>query len=511
MISLIACFSVCSYSSNENQNGNAVNDNIQRDVRNVACNLKEYDGKGGAIVYTHWIEKMESVQDMSRCGDDQKVKYTAGSFVVKDLTWFHELARLVYHLVTLKNRRIERYIYGLAPQIRGMVAATEPTTIQKAEPSKDRNVKDDNTRIRTGNAFATTANPVRREFTSATPKHLDKDCRVVPRVVNPVNARNPTDAHGACFECGGTDHFKAGCPRLNQAQRLRETVQTKMNGSLKKNLKEREWWKASRDKECEGSNNNGLGRKWILTIYANRANRLGHLAMGIVELDLGRISRLEPDKETGGNSHNKLWLIMRDKQSWNNGTMHVKGNLCWEQRRLAKDPNIVTGIEPSNLGFSYEIEIANGQLVEINKVIRGWKLEIEGHVFDIDLIPFGHGSFDLIISMDWLFKHKAEIVFHEKVVRIPLKKSKVLRVIGERPEENVRQLMSPKAKEQKQKEIVVVRNFLKVFPNDLSGLPPTREIEFRIELILKAIPVAKSPYRLTPSEMEELLGQLREL
>ncbi|GJY78687.1 putative reverse transcriptase domain-containing protein [Tanacetum coccineum] len=169
------------------------------------------------------------------------------------------------------------------------------------------------------------------------------------------------------------------------------------------------------------------------------------------------------------------------------------------------------GIEPSNLGFSYEIEIANGQLVEINKVIRGWKLEIEGHVFDIDLIPFGHGSFDIIISMDWLFKHKAEIVFHEKVVRIPLKKSKVLRVIGERPEENVRQLMSPKAKEQKQKEIVVVRNFLKVFSNDLSGLPPTREIEFRIELILKAIPVAKSPYRLTPSEMEELLGQLREL
>ncbi|GKA19758.1 hypothetical protein Tco_0699673 [Tanacetum coccineum] len=75
--------------------------NIQGDVRNVsmkktrgscsykeflACNPKDYDGKGGAIVYTCWIEKMESVQDMSGCGDNQKVKYTAGSFISKVLT-----------------------------------------------------------------------------------------------------------------------------------------------------------------------------------------------------------------------------------------------------------------------------------------------------------------------------------------------------------------------------------------------------------------------------------------
>ncbi|GKA39809.1 hypothetical protein Tco_0732402 [Tanacetum coccineum] len=83
--------------NNRNQNGNAINDNIQGDVRNVivnngrrgfsykdflACHLKEYDRKGGAIVCTCYIEKMESVQDMSRCRDDQKVKYIAGLFVV---------------------------------------------------------------------------------------------------------------------------------------------------------------------------------------------------------------------------------------------------------------------------------------------------------------------------------------------------------------------------------------------------------------------------------------------
>ncbi|GKF50665.1 hypothetical protein Tco_0147132 [Tanacetum coccineum] len=112
-------------------------------------------------------------------------------------------------------------------------------------------------------------------------------------------------------------------------------------------------------------------------------------------------------------------------------------------------------IEPSNLGFTYEIEFASGQLVEISKVIRGCKLEIE--------------------------------------------------------EEKVRHLMSAKAKEQKLKDIAVVQNFSEVFPNDLSGLPPFREIEFQIDLTPGASPVPKSPYRLAPSKMEELLSQLREL
>ncbi|GKC36437.1 putative reverse transcriptase domain-containing protein [Tanacetum coccineum] len=160
---------------------------------------------------------------------------------------FHELARLVPHLV--------------APE------ATEPKTIQKVvqiagtltdealrngsikknpkkrgnegEPSKDRNVRDDNKTTRTGNVFATTANPIRREYTGMAPKyttcnyhhspeipcrscfnynrlgHFAKDCRVAPRNVNPVNARNPVVR--TCYECGSTDHIKSACPRLNQA------------------------------------------------------------------------------------------------------------------------------------------------------------------------------------------------------------------------------------------------------------------------------------------------------
>ncbi|GKD70836.1 putative reverse transcriptase domain-containing protein, partial [Tanacetum coccineum] len=137
--------------------------------------------------------------------------------------------------------------------------------------------------------------------------------------------------------------------------------------------------------------------------------------------------------------------------------------------------------------------------------------EIEGHMFDINLIPFGSGSFDVIMGIDWLSDHKAEIICHKNVVRIPLLDGKVLRVLGEKPKEKMRQLMSVKAIEKKQEEIVAVRDFLEVFPDDLSGLPMVQEIEFQIELTPEATPITKSPYRLTPSELEELSSQLKEL
>nr|GEU49836.1 reverse transcriptase domain-containing protein [Tanacetum cinerariifolium] len=285
------------------QNGNVVNENVQENVRNVlvngnwigcsykeflACNPKEYDGKGGAIVLTRWIEKMKNVQEMSGCSIDQKVKYTAGSFMGKALT-FHELARLVPHLVTPESRKIKRNGSIKKVEKRGHVG----------ESSKDKNGRDDNKRTRIGNAFASTTNPVGRDNTG------------VPRNVNHVNARNPTVR--AYYECGSTDHVRSACSRLNRAQ------------------------------GPEGNRPNQVV-----------ANNGGH----------GRGNQ-------GNQPRGRPFMLRVEK--------------------ARQDPNIVTG-------FRYEIEIASGQLVEIDKVIKSCKLEIKVHVFDIDLIPFGHGSFDVIIA-----------------------------------------------------------------------------------------------------------------
>ncbi|GKG22446.1 hypothetical protein Tco_0387749, partial [Tanacetum coccineum] len=65
--------------------------------------------------------------------------------------------------------------------------------------------------------------------------------------------------------------------------------------------------------------------------------------------------------------------------------------------------------------------------------------------------------------------------------------------------------------ERRIKDVPVVRDFPEVFPEDLLGLPPTRQVEFHIELIPGAAPVARAPYRLAPTEMKELAKQLKEL
>ncbi|GJV03131.1 reverse transcriptase domain-containing protein [Tanacetum coccineum] len=191
-----------------------------------SCNPKEYDGKGGAIVLTHWIKKMENVIDNSGCAENQKVRYATSSLVNKDLTWwntqvqargreaamamswndfkalmveefcpsnemeklesgfwnhkmvganhaaytdrFHELAKLVPHLVTPESSHIKRYIAGLAPEIRGMHRATQPTIIQNAILREWRSLVrledlgKDNKKANTGTGFVATA-PTRNE------------------------------------------------------------------------------------------------------------------------------------------------------------------------------------------------------------------------------------------------------------------------------------------------------------------------------------------------------------
>ncbi|GJY05002.1 putative reverse transcriptase domain-containing protein, partial [Tanacetum coccineum] len=157
------------------------------------------------------------------------------------------------------------------------------------------------------------------------------------------------------------------------------------------------------------------------------------------------------------------------------------------------------------------IEIASWIKVETNKIIRGCRLELEGHTFIIDLIPFGYGSFDVIVGMDWLLKLRAKIVCFEKIIQIPLSNREILEVYRERPEGNLKQLKAIKVSEPKLEDIPVVDEFLGVFPKDLLGLPLSRKVEFRIDLIPGAMPVAKLPYRLAPTEMQELSNQLKEL
>ncbi|GKF02771.1 putative reverse transcriptase domain-containing protein, partial [Tanacetum coccineum] len=157
-------------------------------------------------------------------------------------------------------------------------------------------------------------------------------------------------------------------------------------------------------------------------------------------------------------------------------------------------------IPPITLDTTYDIEMADGNLLGTNTVIQGCILILLNQPFEIDLMPIKLGSFDIIIGMDWLSKYHARVICDEKVVYIPIDdETLIIRV------------MEKKSDEKRLEDIPVVKEFSKVFSENLPGLPPVRQVEFQIDLILGATPVAREPYRLAPSEMQELFDQLQEL
>ncbi|GKF91741.1 reverse transcriptase domain-containing protein, partial [Tanacetum coccineum] len=106
-------------------------------------------------------------------------------------------------------------------------------------------------------------------------------------------------------------------------------------------------------------------------------------------------------------------------------------------------------IAPATLDTSYEVELADGKVVGTNTVLRGCTLALYNHCFKIDLLPTRLGSFDVIVGMDWLSYHQAVIDCYEKIVCIPLPNGEILKVQGERPEEDPGLLACIKADEKK--------------------------------------------------------------
>nr|GEW15181.1 hypothetical protein [Tanacetum cinerariifolium] len=159
-------------------------------------------------------------------------------------------------------------------------------------------------------------------------------------------------------------------------------------------------------------------------------------------------------------------------------------------------------IDPVKIDASYEVELADGRVVSTNTVLNGCTSNLVNHLFKIDLMPIKLGTFDVIIGMDWLVKHDAIIVCGEKVVRIPYG-NKMLIVKSDK--------VVSRLKEKRLEDVPITRDFPKVFPDNLPGLPLPRQVEFQIDLVPGAAPVTHAPYRLAPFEMKKLSVQLQEL
>ncbi|CAL9018388.1 unnamed protein product, partial [Prunus brigantina] len=155
-----------------------------------------------------------------------------------------------------------------------------------------------------------------------------------------------------------------------------------------------------------------------------------------------------------------------------------------------------------------------------------------GDVFlEADLIPLEMVDLDVILGMDWLAKHHASVDCFRKEVAIRSPGRPEVTFCGERrvlPSCLISAMTAIRLLKKgcsgylahvvdtrdngfKLEEIPVVQEFPDVFPEDLPGLPPHREIEFTIELVLGTNPISQAPYRMAPAELRELKTQLQEL
>nr|GEX06424.1 putative reverse transcriptase domain-containing protein [Tanacetum cinerariifolium] len=294
------------------------------------------------------------------------------------------------------------------------------------------------------------------------------------------------------------------------------------------------------------------------TIKSQTYNRVGHLTRNCKIKGLATESNQQPVSvichayeenghynyqclKTNNNAYERVYLL-KDKNAHRDpnivtGTFFLNQHLAIVLFDFKADKSFVSislafmlNIPLITIDTFYNIKMVDGKLVSTNTIIQGCTLTLLNQPFEIDLMIIKLRIFDVIIFMDWLSKHHARIICDEKVVHIPLDGETLIirgdqsknrlnliscikteRYISRGCQVFIAQIMEKKSDEKRLKDIPVVREFPKVFPEDLHGLPPICQVEFQIDLIPGVAPVARAPYRLPPSEMRELSNQLQEL
>ncbi|GJT70373.1 putative reverse transcriptase domain-containing protein [Tanacetum coccineum] len=531
---------------------------------NVTAALEVQGATMANVGLTRWFEKMESVFSISNCPAASQVKFATCTLQDDALTWwnahvktttteaahampwaalkkmmtdkycprgemvaysrrFQQLALMCSRMFPEEIDKVEKYIGGLPDMILGSVKASKSKTMQEviefttelmeekthayAERQAERKRKNDdlsknnqnqqNKRQNTGQAY-TAGNSDRKSYAGSKPLcskcnchheagpcpprcsncnrvgHLARDCRIRPannnNNNNNRNNNNNNQQGNGCFECGAQGHFKRNCPRLR-----------------------------NNDRGNQAGNDRAPAKVYVV----------GNAGAN-------------PDNVVAG-----TFLL-------NNHYAYILFDTGADRSFVSTTFSSQIDITPSTLDHYYDVELADGRIIGLNTILKGCTLNFLNHQFNINLMPVELGSFDAIIGMDWLAKYQAVIVCAEKIVRIPWR-NKTLIIHGDGSTQgNVTRLniisctktqkymekgfpiflahvtakeVEDKSEKKRLEDVPIVQDF----PEDLPGLPPTRQVEFQIDLVPGAAPVARAPYRLAPSEMKELLEQLKEL
>ncbi|GJT36854.1 putative reverse transcriptase domain-containing protein [Tanacetum coccineum] len=484
----------------------------------MKCQPTSFKGTEGVVGLIRWSEKMETVFHISNCPERYQVKYATCTLLDSALTWwnshkrtigtdaayalswrelmrlmtevycprneiqkmetelwnlsvknndiasytqrFQELTMMCTKMVPEEEDRVEKFIGGLPDNIQGNVIAAEPTRLQDA--------------VRIAN------NLMDQKLKSYAVRNAENKRRLDNNYGNNRGQQPPHKRQNT----GGQNVARAYVAGNNEEKKYEGTFPL-----------------------CNKCKLHHVGP---CTARCVKCNKVGHLARNC------RVTNPTTPTQRGQIVNQKVVT-------------------CFECGAQGHYRSECPKIKNQNRGNKARIPDASGRAYALGggDANPGSNTVTGLHsIFEPDANKLG--SFDVIIGMDWLAKNHAVIVCDEKIVRIPYgneilivqgdkgnkeKKSKLSIISCEKVQKYMEkgcQLFlaqitvkedKDKSEEKRLEDVPTVRDF----PEDLPGLPPTRQVEFQIDLVPGAAPVARAPYRLAPSEMEELSTQLQEL
>ncbi|KAJ0921089.1 putative nucleotidyltransferase, Ribonuclease H [Helianthus annuus] len=528
----------------------------------VSCKPRYFTGEKGAVDCMTWLDEMDTVVDISGCVERDLVKFVSQSFkgealawwrslvqasgkaVLYSMTWeefmalikenycpqhevekiesdflslvmknldcqaylttFNTLSRLVPYLVTPEPKRIARFIGGLAPEIKASVKASRPATF--------RSVADI--------SLSLTLDAVRqrslRNADSEKRKREDDDSR-----------KSNKKHRGNCDHKRGSENKRND--RQSGDKPLCKVCQKHHFGRCR-------FEKKSPPKPCgicKSSEHRTLECKKLKDATCYSCNEKGHIKTNCPKI----AKRAEDGKKT-----NARVFQMDVKEAIQNdnvitGTFLINDVFARVLFDSGADKSFVDDkfcellkLPVKTLNVKYEVELADGTMGTVSTVLDGCVISIRNHSFPLSLLPFKLAGFDVVLGMDWLSHNQAQIVCNQKQVVIKTPFGEPLTIQGDTRHGLPAHVSMLKASrclkkrcviymaqvivgEEKPRieDIPVISDYPEVFPEELPGLPPNRQVEFSIDIIPGAAPIARAPYRLAPTEMKELRTQLDDL
>ncbi|GKA34397.1 putative reverse transcriptase domain-containing protein [Tanacetum coccineum] len=489
----------------------------------MKCNPIAFHGTKGAVELRRWFEKTKSVFGISKCDEGKKVKFATATLQGAALTWWNaKVATIgmetvnqmpwteIKQLMTVEFcpieevQRMEHKLWNLKVKEYNIVAYTQRFNElafiwpEMVEPE----------RVKVDAYMQGLTDNIKGEVTSYKLANLNEAVRMAHKLMEQKSqARDERileekKQKWENYQCGNSSgkstHRDNSCQTLQNNQKqgnARAMITAPTDGKVS----------SGSLSLCERCFTHHVDP---CTIKCHKCGKVGHKARYCKEKNVATGANTLPIPtcyDCGEQGHTKNRCPRKVKQE---EVREVRGRTY-----AIKDdePSFVDtrfssmlNIDPVKIEASYEVELADRRVVSTNTVLKGCTLNLVNHIFEIDLMPIELGMFDVIISMDWLIKHDTVIVSSKKVLRIPYG-NKMLTVESDKSVTRLKVISCIKAhkyvergchlflehvtenksKEKRLEDVPVIRDFPEVFPKELPGLPPPRQLSVQLQKLLE--------------------------